>query len=564
MSLLFFDSFKNYDFIPLKWEEDTRYSLFSIEPGVGRKNGAALTMTSAFTDRNYDHIGKYLNANYEELIVGFALKKVKLDAGHVKLIFLDGDNEQSSLRLFDHNFSWYKAGSTSNYGLGHSLQFNDWNYVEIKVKTHTVSGTLDVRINEHLAISLTNIDTAGYGTNYVNKIRLSCQQALATYEPYAYIEDLYIADTSGDVNNDFLGNCEVSLVYPISQGTHSEFSLPPTTSGVENYTLIDEHKHIQDDITTFSDNFFVYSAADDGSDWEQGGSNYFSNTSSYLPGGNYYINSSSSFTPTYWWYRFSSVSIPRNAKIISAYMYATVHSTSELNYPNDNEQRITAIKSGTPEGAIVPTALWQVHNMTNFCAAKVYSTIGVLLNDDTDTGLNIGSIIQELVDRHDWQEEDNKITLIVKHRYTNREENWIYLKYRGYSYYNDPFHAEAPRLRVNWQMPSGDRGEYIYSEQLGEKDTYNMSALPDVGDIFAISHSIFAKRQLDYANPNDMSFRSLIVVGDTTYSGIKALPEDVAYRGCYLIDEKNPATGAAWTNTDLVGAEFGFITTTSG
>lgn len=89
-----------------------------------------------------------------------------------------------------------------------------WNYIEGKF-THT-SG--QVRLNGLAEIG----PSAGAYSGAFTSINFSYQQ-LGT--PTLFIDDLYVADTTGGVNDDFLGDLVVETLYPISDGTYTDWTV---------------------------------------------------------------------------------------------------------------------------------------------------------------------------------------------------------------------------------------------------------------------------------------------------------------------------------------------------
>jgi hypothetical protein len=554
MSLIFYDSFKNYTFLPLKWDERTKDCQFYITDGIGRKGGQALRVYSDYTDINYDFLGKNLNGNYEEVIIGFAFKKVKEDIGFIEIDFNDGGSTQSKIKLFNANFIWYNADESISYGLNNCLTLNDWNYVEAKIKTNAVSGSIHIKVNEFTAVLKTGVNTTTTENDYVNEVRLKLRHYADTNEDYAYIDDLYIANTLGASCNDFLGNCEVSVLTPLSQGSYSQFELAPTYSGVENYTLIDEPIY-QEDYTTYSETFLEDSGLDDGGDITRASNQYFSNTGTTTTNGQtFYINPV--YPPTWVWFTFHNLSIPKNSKITSANMSLYRQTYTGLYNSTTNEQNVWAQKAGSNPTPI--TAINQAKYITR-TNTVVTTPLATQLNN-----LEIGPVIQELVSRHDWQEENNTVQILVRYRYTNDNSGWIEISYRTYEWSNDPYNSNSPKLNISWQLPGGDNNEYINSSALEVKDTYNLNDLNNTSEIFAINHNIFSKREYDRVNTNDLALVPLVTVGGTSYSGVKFLPTDRFYSCNNLIEEKNPSTGLNWQSTELSLNEFGFVTTASG
>lgn len=126
---------------------------------------------------------------------------------------------------------WHNASGAMTNLLGTSavgvLPFNSWAYVELKTYLHGSAGTVVVRVNGVTVLDLTGQNTTVSSTS-VSAIALCGMAAW---------DDLYICDSSGSTNNDFLGDCRVDAHYPTADGTTHTWT--PSTSTV-HYSLIDE------------------------------------------------------------------------------------------------------------------------------------------------------------------------------------------------------------------------------------------------------------------------------------------------------------------------------------
>lgn len=547
MSILFYDSFSNYEFLPMKYENVTSYSNFHIKDGIGRKGGQCLYSYSDFTIRNEDFIQKDLNYNYSEIILGFAFKKVNSDGGYLQIDFCDGDDVQSKVKLYNNSCIWYNHDETESRGLSATHAVGTWTYFEIKIKAHTVSGTLDIRFDEYSCINYSNLSSS-LNSNYINNLKFKSLPNNYTYSDFVYIEGLYITTTSGVANNDFLGNCEVSLLYPQEQGTYSEFSLAPTFSGIENYELVNE-RVLLDDTTTYSQDFLVYNITDDGYEVPSS-SPVFGNTTILVPDDNSFVGSGN--PPSYFWFKFSEISIPKNARITNAHLDVYRELYSNVEYPDDNILTIAAENSGN--GSSVPMALGQVTTWP-LTSISANASLGTHPND-----LDLSAVIQELVNLSDWEAFNNTVTIMLNMRYADNElESWVDIRYRAHAYYNDPYHANATKLHVEWTIPYDDSGEYIHTSDKDIRDSYNMTSYSGTNSIYAVNHNIFTKRLLAPSNPDNLKIVSTYING-TTYSGIPTLPKDEMYFCNSSISELNPKTMLDWEVSDLTTAEFGFTT----
>ena len=131
-------------------------------------------------------------------------------------------------------------GTTS--GLG--LIYNVWVYVEIKVTIDESGGVVIVKANGNTVLNLSSKDTQNSANAYLNRIEYCgfCPDLDTFYD------DLYILDTTGAKNNDFLGDIRVDVARPEGAGTYTDF----TPSAGANYQNVDESLGPDDD-TTYND-----------------------------------------------------------------------------------------------------------------------------------------------------------------------------------------------------------------------------------------------------------------------------------------------------------------------
>lgn len=123
-------------------------------------------------------------------------------------------------------------GSTS----GAMIPFSNWVFIEIKVKCHDTEGAVDIRVNGVNKLSLSGIDTKNGTHSYHDILRIY----LSTYH---YLDDIYLLDATGTMNNDFLGNVRVVGIFP--EGDTATLQWTPS-SGTAHYDLVDETRDNDD------------------------------------------------------------------------------------------------------------------------------------------------------------------------------------------------------------------------------------------------------------------------------------------------------------------------------
>jgi hypothetical protein len=102
-----------------------------------------------------------------------------------------------------------------------------WRYIELKYTP--VSGACELRVDGTVVASGTlptqaNIWEARFPD-------------LPANTPALWIDDVYVVDTSGTTNNDYLGDVRVDLLLPTGDGAHT--GMTPST-GTAHYALVDE------------------------------------------------------------------------------------------------------------------------------------------------------------------------------------------------------------------------------------------------------------------------------------------------------------------------------------
>jgi len=549
MSLLFFDSFKNYTFLPLKWDDTTTFCQFSIKNSMGRKGGQALALTRGYTEILRDYLGKILDTNHQELIVGFAFKRFDNVGDFLEVSFCEDGTYQEVVYIHSNGVSCSTNFYSKASGVFYGFKANVWYYIEIKIKCHPTAGEVVVKVNEHTVLHYMDLNTASSTNAYCNEVRLSVNIQTITNLDFACIEDIYIANTAGSVNNDFLGNCEIKVSYPIGQGSFYDFLPSPSFSGSANYAIVNNAVHTSD-LTKYSSIFYEYDSLDDGSYMWQQPDHTFNNTSTMVPSTTCYINSGYIST-SYQWFRFSNINIPKNAKISQAYLI--------LNLVNDPfgsgsalTQNIYLHKSGLPASQILShTDLFnRPYTYIKYTANTTFS----ISNKD------ISSSLQELVDLPDWQQNDNSILVVADIRYyTNNLGNYT-KQFTSYDANNNPYHSNSPKFFVEWYIPGEDSGKYLYTGDFNITDTYTMSTCSGVTDIKAIGLNTLTRRDFDLDTFNDKYLRSTVISGSNTYLGSNKLPSNISYKFSQNVLEEDPVVYAPWQDNFLEDKEFGFTT----
>lgn len=110
---------------------------------------------------------------------------------------------------------------------------------------------------------------------------------------------------------------------------------------------------------------------------------------------------------------------------------------------------------------------------------------------------------------------------------------------------------------TNWQavsdVPPDDDTSYVSSSTAGQRDSY---AMADLGAGVASVAAVVAKLTARKTDAGSRSFNPAFRIAGTDYDGT-AQSLGTNYQGYSQVYTTNPATSAAWTPSDVNGAEFG-------
>ncbi len=228
----------------------TQESVIDIE--AGRLGGYCIELNA--TEPDFSTPSLTTNAT---TIVGFAFKIT--GAGTPVFCSLYTNTTQGM------NLQWAGAGEIAirrgstvlETTSGLSLLTDVWYWCEFKVLCNDSTGTYEVRINGVDVASDTGVDTKAHASlEYHDIVKFD-----SAASSVVFIDDFYMCDGSGAVNNNFLGNCRVLAIFPTGNNGTPDW----TPSSGDNYTCVDEE--VVDDDTSYiedstTDNTDLYTYED--------------------------------------------------------------------------------------------------------------------------------------------------------------------------------------------------------------------------------------------------------------------------------------------------------------
>lgn len=235
MSLIFFDGFEGYATADITKEWTSIIGLPAISSTEGRRSTGGLLAPNASSAAT--NISKTIPASMGSFVVGFSFKCSTLPQMNVTILrLLDAGTLQLEIRLnTDGTLSVTRNGSvlgTSSVSISSGSHF----YFELKATIHDTLGSYELRLDGVSILSATGVDTKNTTNASINQISLGTSGTSLTNVVFTF-DDMYVLDTEGSSNNDFLGDVRIDAIRPTSNGYWLQWS---ASSGTDHAALVDD------------------------------------------------------------------------------------------------------------------------------------------------------------------------------------------------------------------------------------------------------------------------------------------------------------------------------------
>jgi hypothetical protein len=118
------------------------------------------------------------------------------------------------------------------------IENNTWYYLELKVNCKNSNGKMIARLNEQELFDYTGDTGSQSSPGYVNGFKFNT----TAYNAFR-LDDIYVCNGQGSVNNDFLGDVRIDAIHPNGAGNYAQL----TPSAGNNYECIDEDPYDESD-----------------------------------------------------------------------------------------------------------------------------------------------------------------------------------------------------------------------------------------------------------------------------------------------------------------------------
>lgn len=215
-------------------------AMMTTRSGAGRRGGTAygriLTGAGASTQN------LTLPANFSTLFLAFAWKTNATSAldRYIVELYESATKHIGIYANADGSISVHRNTTTIGTSAPGVLNTaGEYLQLQIKVVISDTVGSVEIRLNgsETPIIALSNVDTRNAGTGVVNTIRLTSYSTSSGGDLASLFDDLVVWDTTGSVNNTWLGDVRVDSYMPSGDGDTT--TMAPST-GTAHWQLVDE------------------------------------------------------------------------------------------------------------------------------------------------------------------------------------------------------------------------------------------------------------------------------------------------------------------------------------
>lgn len=226
MTIIFTESFDwttSVSDLTKKWTTVGNAGLTSLQTGVNNKCVAINAGVGGLLSKTFIMSGS-------TSIIGFRFKVTRYGEFHRQQY---NGNTQIKIDTLTTGIISVSNGATVIGTSVKNINFNEWYYLELKTVFNNTTGSIELRINDEVWITSTNVNTDRANVGLSNQFQIVGPSSLAS--GYYYADDVYVCDGSGSTNNDFLGDSAIYVMRP--DGDSSPLQWTPST-GSTHYNLV--------------------------------------------------------------------------------------------------------------------------------------------------------------------------------------------------------------------------------------------------------------------------------------------------------------------------------------
>ena len=224
----FIDGFDYYATADIDKKWDAVNGSPAINPTGGRNGGGAIEFDTAS-----EYAEKDVTGTPATIIVGLAVKVSSLSVSQDVLYLMDGASVQVKIRIrTDGKIEAYRDTTLLGTSSGTVFSAGSYAHLDCKITINNSSGSVLVVSGATTHLNLTSQDTQTSANAQVTAVRIGGDGTNTVS-----VDDFYILDTTGSVNNDQIGDCRVDVLRPTTEASYSDLT---PSSGVDNSAMVDD------------------------------------------------------------------------------------------------------------------------------------------------------------------------------------------------------------------------------------------------------------------------------------------------------------------------------------
>lgn len=227
MALQFCDSFDHYTSVAdmsLKWTSVAGTPTIGAT-GRNSTNGMTLSGSSGI-------VRKTISSTPTTLVAGCAVKRVGGLTATMLMAFGDGATFQVECRHDASGFITITRNGTVLATSTLQISADVFYHLQFKATINNTTGSAEVKINDAVWVTVSGVDTQNTANAYTNGVILQNTSNSLTL----VYDDFWLCDTTGSVNNDYLGDVRIECLFPTGAGNSTQW----TPSAGSNYQNVDD------------------------------------------------------------------------------------------------------------------------------------------------------------------------------------------------------------------------------------------------------------------------------------------------------------------------------------
>lgn len=237
MSLRFCDSFDHYgqDYILSKWTSVFNFGTggqgLILDPTHQRTGPQCGGFTGNGAFKTIDNQPEWiLGAAFSLSAYGGRVQFININVLQVEMAF----QSDGTIAVFNGPNGFNPGVLLGTTSPSVALVLNRYYYIEFRSKMNNGLGTAIVKINGQTVLSLSGVNTSQTGVNQADVIQILGPGGSS----FMYVDDLYVCDVNGGVNNDFLGDVQIGFILPASDGDLTQWT---PNSGSPHFSRVNEN-----------------------------------------------------------------------------------------------------------------------------------------------------------------------------------------------------------------------------------------------------------------------------------------------------------------------------------